>query len=554
MAATEGPNRNLTGQLVGRYEVRELIGQGGMGAVYLGFDPDLHRPVVIKVPHEDDPNDPDRKSRLRKEAHIHGRLLHENIVRVYDFVTQDGVDHIVSEYVEGGTLMDFVRAVNGHGPMKDCLRFCLQVARGISYAHENGIIHRDLKLANVVVTKEQVAKITDFGLSRSTGRLPDGFDQSRSGAGGLVGTFVSMSPEQTIGEAADHRSDVFALGVLCYEVVCGRLPFAGRSLVETLDNIRNQPHTPLRELRSDTPLAMSMLVDRMLEKRSMERPPVGEVVEALEQIALEATGSAHGEDDDDVEVRSVAVLNLRIAAPERSQSTDRAAVLAFQRAIRARAQHLDSTILAGSGRTATICVGIPRVHERPLREALRILSDLSDRERDEPVDAALVASMEVGDVAVCRDRTGFILVGSVLDMSTAGLDIAKPGELLVMRAARRQLEQLGYQTEKCDDHPQWYRTGLATVQSAASHVVPVDVVGRADTLNALKAEAVRVFAGSGPHIGRTCLISGEAGVGKSALVAAFTRQRLDGEPHVVNAAATTINGFTPFGVFIPLNP
>jgi len=278
-------------QQIGPYKVLQLLGSGGMGEVLLAHDERLDRRVAIKRIRRD-ATLPDQRERFRREARLAARLSHSAIVQVHDLVTEGDVDNLVMEYVEGMNLRVLSR--QGPLPVPQVLGFGIQIAQGLREAHRHGIVHRDLKTENVLVTPEGQAKIADFGVAK---RLADAWsEESLTRTDAIVGTYRTMSPEQARGGPVDHRSDLFAFGVLLYELLTGQSPFQGENPLATLDRIVHHRQTPVREVNPAVSQELSRIVDRLLEKEPALRPrSAGEVVKDLQEIVgerQEETGTA----------------------------------------------------------------------------------------------------------------------------------------------------------------------------------------------------------------------------------------------------------------------
>ena len=250
------------GSRLGPYEILSPLGAGGMGEVYRARDPRLGREVAIKVLPASFSADPDRLRRFEQEARAAGILNHPNITAVYDVGEVDGAPYVVSELLEGETLRSVL--AGGKLPPRRALDFALQIARGLAAAHEKGIVHRDLKPENLFLTKDGRIKILDFGLAKLTHADPRSPEVTSAPTmtavtepGVVLGTVGYMSPEQVRGEAADHRSDIFSLGTVLYEMLSGRRPFHGDSAIETMNAI-------LKEDPPDVALNVPAGVDRIL--------------------------------------------------------------------------------------------------------------------------------------------------------------------------------------------------------------------------------------------------------------------------------------------------
>ncbi len=304
---------------LGPYRLGDRLGAGGMGEVYRAFDERLDRTVAVKLIRAESATEEDRRERFRREAQAAARLSHPSIVQIYDVVTSGETDAIVMELVEGTTLADLVD--DGLVSIETAVRWAEEVAEGLAEAHRHGIVHRDLKIENVMVTKAGHAKIFDFGLAKrltETGVSPD---QSLTAEGMIVGTCRAMSPEQARSFPLDHRSDLFSFGTLLYETLARVSPFEGASVVDTVTRLCAVPHTPLLERNPAVPPALSTLVDRLLEKDPARRPQrTEEVVEALRGIRAELSrDSSSGRSAD---VTAPLSTPVRDASVERGASVD----------------------------------------------------------------------------------------------------------------------------------------------------------------------------------------------------------------------------------------
>ena len=271
----------MVGQTLGHYRIVGKLGAGGMGEVYRARDTRLERDVAIKVLPVAALGDEAARSRFRKEALALARLNHPNIGTVHDFNTQEGVDLLVMELVEGETLS--AKLQSGPLPEKEFAALGAQVASALEEAHERGIIHRDLKPGNIVVTPKGQTKVLDFGLARLL--RPDAeadVTASLSEPHAVAGTVPYMAPEQLRGQPADARADIWSLGVVLYEMASGTRPFQGETGFALSAAIINQSPPPLP---SRVPAGLRAVIDRCLEKDPGRRyQRVGEVRAALEAI------------------------------------------------------------------------------------------------------------------------------------------------------------------------------------------------------------------------------------------------------------------------------
>jgi serine/threonine protein kinase len=255
---------------LGPYQIEELLGAGGMGRVYRARDTRLHRTVAIKLLPDDRLADPRRKVRLLQEARAASALNHPNIVTLFDIASDNGCDFLVLEYVSGKTL---AQSIPPKGlPLADALNFATQTAGALAAAHAAGIVHRDIKPANIIVTPDAQVKVLDFGLAKLQPSLAMAAPETAHTAPGVVmGTPSYMSPEQAAGHDTDHRTDIFSLGVVLYEMLCGDRPFRGATQVETLHAILNAPVPALSRRNPDVPPEMDEILGKALAKDPRER-------------------------------------------------------------------------------------------------------------------------------------------------------------------------------------------------------------------------------------------------------------------------------------------
>lgn len=255
--------RLIEGQLIHRrYRLDHRLAQGGMGEVWKGYDIELGRPVAIKALRADTDNVEAKLRRLRAEAHNSANLAHPNIAALFEYYEHDGIGFLIMEYVPSRSLADLYEE-RGAIAAVELLPILIQVARGLFVAHSHGVIHRDVKPANIMVSDNGDVKITDFGVSYST-------DQEQITQDGMVvGTAQYISPEQAQGRHATAQSDIYSLGVVAYEGLCGHRPFTGTTPIDIAAAHVNEPAPPLPD---SVDVQLSQFVMSMLAKNPLDRP------------------------------------------------------------------------------------------------------------------------------------------------------------------------------------------------------------------------------------------------------------------------------------------
>jgi eukaryotic-like serine/threonine-protein kinase len=271
------PGARVVGQKINNYELKELLGEGGMGAVYVAEHPVLGRRVAIKILRRDLVQDSKLVGRFLNEARAADAIRHPNIVQVNDVgLLPDGLPYIVMELLEGQTLGSRINAA-GHLSVGEALAFAGQAAGAVAAAHAEGIVHRDLKPDNLFLVADPVAaggqrvKVLDFGIAKLRAEL--GGSDLRTKTGAVMGTPAYMSPEQCLGRSGDvdHRTDVYALGVILFEMLCGSPPFVGEGFGEVLVMHMTQPPPTPSTINPDIPPALEAVIMRALAKRKEDR-------------------------------------------------------------------------------------------------------------------------------------------------------------------------------------------------------------------------------------------------------------------------------------------
>ncbi|HLX11322.1 MAG TPA: serine/threonine-protein kinase, partial [Bacteroidota bacterium] len=251
----------MIGRTISHYKIIEKLGEGGMGVVYLAQDTTLDRRVALKFLPDLLKGTLDEKARFIREAKAAAALNHPNICTMYAVEEADSTLFMAMEYIDGATLRSHLPFTNAN----EALGVAVRIAEGLSEAHTAGIVHRDIKADNIMLTAKGQVKIMDFGLAKVRGSL----DLTRNTS--TVGTLAYMSPEQIQGGEATPRSDVFSFGVLLFEMLTGKLPFRGEHEAAMIYSIVNEPPVELRSLQPSVPSAFEAVVNRCLEKDPQKR-------------------------------------------------------------------------------------------------------------------------------------------------------------------------------------------------------------------------------------------------------------------------------------------
>ncbi len=308
------PAGSAVGRRIGHYDILSLLGVGGMGEVYLAYDAQLDRRIALKLLPLQFTADPELVERFKREARAASATNHPNIITIYEIGQEDGVHFIATEFVAGQTLRQ--RLTGGGAPLGEIIALALQIAGALEAAHAAGIAHRDIKPENIMLRPDGLVKVLDFGLAKPVGatgevgdtetREPGDKENSppsvlhplsplpapslslETNPGTLMGTVAYLSPEQLRREKIDHRTDIFSLGIVLYELVTGARPFTGDSAAALFDAILCQEPAPITGLRPEAPAALARLIHRALEKDRAERYQTAAELRAdLQRIARE---------------------------------------------------------------------------------------------------------------------------------------------------------------------------------------------------------------------------------------------------------------------------
>ncbi|MDQ0337552.1 serine/threonine-protein kinase [Caldalkalibacillus uzonensis] len=251
-------------KLVGRYELIERVGGGGMAVVYKARDSLLNRIVAVKILRPQFSGDDDFVDRFRREAQAAASLSHANIVNIYDVGIEDDVHFIVMEYIDGPTLKEYIDQ-KGPLPVEEAIHITKQIAEALEHAHQNNIIHRDIKPHNILIGPYKRVKVTDFGIARAA------TSSTITHTGSVIGSVHYFSPEQARGGVADLKSDIYSLGIVLYEMVTGELPFSGDSPISVALKHLQEPFTEPRQLNPHIPQSVENIILRSLAKDPSQR-------------------------------------------------------------------------------------------------------------------------------------------------------------------------------------------------------------------------------------------------------------------------------------------
>lgn len=276
--------------LSNRYKIESILGRGGMSSVYRAHDPNLNRKVAVKIIHQHLSENAEFIQRFEQEAALIAQLRHPNIIQVHDFNHDGKTYYMVMEYIAGETLSHRLEALKNAGmrlPLPDTVRIMAKICSAVDYAHQRRMIHRDLKPANVMIDLLGEPTLMDFGIAKLVGSV------SQAGSGMPLGTAAYMSPEQVRGDEADHRSDIYSLGIMLYEMLSGDPPFNGDSTYQVMIQHVNEPIPDIQSVEMNTPRTLVDIMERALAKNPDGRfQTAGEMTVALNTVGLQLQGPA----------------------------------------------------------------------------------------------------------------------------------------------------------------------------------------------------------------------------------------------------------------------
>lgn len=545
-----------------------------MGQVFSAYDERLDRRVALKNISPDKAGEPRARERFLREARIAARLDHPSLVHVHDILDDASGSWIVMELVEGETLATLVKT--GPLPVERCVDLGLEIAQGLAAAHAAGILHRDLKTENVLVTTPKDgapggghAKILDFGLSKPL--EPGDWGATLTKSGELIGTPRAMSPEQAQGLAVDARSDLFAFGVLLYEILSGDSPFLGPGPVETLNKVCHDAPEPIRDKVTDLPNPLGRLIDTLLAKDPTERPEsaqrVVEMLRGLRSADLrgvdaesrverrESSAAVRRPATDDSEFhlsgerRPITVLCGELISADDSGSLDPEVLYEilpqFRNLVRGVLERFGGHLADFQGHRLVIYVGYPRARDddahRAVRAAQALIDGCADLAVGDGIQASARAGIHTGPAVVLGGHGGkeTVALGATLDTASLIRDHTAPGSVAVSPATQHLLgEHLETASASLEPIPDGEVTS-STLENPTPFVIVDGSRDRWNPLERVSAAAPLVgrdkelgllvdrFEICREGVGQAVLLSGEAGMGKSRLLWEV-RRRLEG--------------------------
>jgi serine/threonine protein kinase/tetratricopeptide (TPR) repeat protein len=594
------PSRNGEPERIGPYRLDEPLGHGGMGTVWRAWDDRLKRQVAIKQVRAD-AKVSHLSERLRREARAAARLSHPAIVQVYDIVEGADGEWIVMELVAGRTLREVLQERGFLAP-QEAVHLGREIAGGLAEAHQHGILHRDLKASNIMVTPSGRAKILDFGLAKELPREdgPEGQELTISMPGLVLGTCYAMSPEQVLGRPLDARSDLFSLGSLLYEMLTGKAPFRAETAALALARVVEHKPPPLQRSHPAIPLAVCELVDWLLQKEPDDRPQsAAEVLAVLDSAARPSSQGAapalrpapppppqdatavtlvqgslppavratpdEGHRQSSGERRTVTIVCCGLVQLDKPSGESGAldlealseAAIAFESLGREVCRELSGSLGTILSRTLWLCFGYPQAHEDDAERAVRAVRELQARFAALPISTTHRLAVRTGvhtgpAVVVARPSVGQALQpGDTFEIAMAIQSQTPAGKIGVSAASRQLLERKfathplsSVHLKDLDATVAVYELGTLLEPGSREDTVLAPLVNREAELQILLDRFRLACSGSGQAV----LIAGEAGIGKSRLVRAVSE-------HLAAEAPTWLIAHgSPFSQNTPLSP
>lgn len=562
------------GTRVGPYRIEDRLGAGGMGTVYRAQDERLQRTVALKQITPKVLDSERAKKRFRREARAAARLNHPSIIHIHDYFESEDCQWIVMEHAEGETLSSLLKA--GSLPLRRRIEIAAEIADALAAAHAEGIVHRDLKASNVLVTNSGNVKVLDFGLAKQIGNKSD--QSTLTLEGQIVGTPHAMSPEQAMGQKVDYRSDLFSLGILLYEMVTGVSPFLADNPLGTISRLSRFQPPPIKNYIPSPPKRLSALIFQLLEKSPRHRPdsadkvavPLRQIADALLSEELNAQEQIKVVDNDSdqptptglrSERRQVTVLCFELISKRQKTKSEAQPTYAvtenLERLLRKTSRVFDGHIASLLGRRGTIYFGYPLAHEDAPRRAVNTALEIARQWADTTFFSAFDFKIALHTcIAVVLDSGGReqLALGEGLDLANALMQTTADREVWISAATYRVLKE-SFLTEKrsgLDGIETAYRLMIDDQVDSASWPVAIvastPMVARTHELQLLLRCWKRVYRENGQAV----LVRGEAGIGKSCLVQSYFMKLKGEDVRWLSMTASPYSKTSPFQPVIDL--